>query len=46
MVLISQEDGIAACGDFVAGSRLPDVITNAYATAQAVADMLTANARA
>ena len=46
MVLISPEDGFAACGDFVAGSRLPDVITNAYATARAVSEMLTAGAAA
>ena len=46
MVLISPEDGIAACGDFVTGSRLPDVITNAYATARAVSEMLTAVAKA
>jgi hypothetical protein len=46
MVLISPEDGVAACGDFASGSRLPDVITNAHSTARAVSEMLKAAAEA
>lgn len=36
LVLMIPEDRFAACGDFMAGSRIPDVIINAQATAQAI----------
>ena len=40
VVLAVAEEGFAACGDFVAGSRLPGVIANAHATAKVVTAML------
>lgn len=36
LVLMIPNDRFAACGDFMAGSRIPDVIMNAQATAQAI----------